>query len=113
VDWPKPWRHAEREHGAGILTHRRLLSSLSPIGLLRNVCLPPICGHSAHVAVCLNGQAFGVPHTDYELAKLSREELEAELQRSRVRLTTAGSAKMSKQWHKRVHSLEGALAKRD
>ena len=59
------------------------------------------------------GKRSGVPHTDDELAKLSREELEAELQRSRVRLTIAGSANMAKQWHKRIHWLESALAKRD
>jgi hypothetical protein len=59
------------------------------------------------------GKRSGVPHTDDELAKLSREELAAELERSRVRLTIAGSTKMAKQWHKRIHWLEGALAKRD
>jgi hypothetical protein len=58
------------------------------------------------------GKRSGVPHTDDELSKLSREELQAELQRSKVRLTIAGSAKMAKQWHKRIHWLEGALAKR-
>jgi hypothetical protein len=39
--------------------------------------------------------------------------LEAELQRSRVRLEIAGSAKMAKQWHKRIHWLEGEITKRD
>ena len=58
------------------------------------------------------GKRSGVPHTDDELAKLSREELEAELKRSRVRLTIADSVKMAKQWHKRIHWLEGALTKR-
>jgi hypothetical protein len=59
------------------------------------------------------GKRSGVPHRDDELATLSRQELEAELQRSRVRLTIAGSAKMAKRWHKRIHWLESALAQRD
>jgi hypothetical protein len=59
------------------------------------------------------GKRSGVPHTDDELAKLSRAELEAELRRSRLRLTIAGSAKTEKQRHKRIHWLERALAKRD
>lgn len=59
------------------------------------------------------GRRSGVPHTEDELAKLGREELEAELERSRVRLTIAGSAKLAKQWQKRIHWLEAALARRD
>jgi hypothetical protein len=59
------------------------------------------------------GKRSGVPHTDEELAKLSREELEAELRRSRLRLTIAGSAKMAKLWHKRIHWLEAALTNLD
>ena len=58
------------------------------------------------------GKRSGVPHRDDELEKLSREELEAELDRSRARMSIAPSAKMSKQWHKRIHWLESALAKR-
>jgi hypothetical protein len=58
------------------------------------------------------GKRSGVPHTDDELAKLSREELDAEVQRSRVRLKIAGSAKEAKRWHKRIHWLEGAIARR-
>lgn len=59
------------------------------------------------------GKRSGVPHRDEELEKLSREELKAELERSRVRLRYTPSAKMAKQWHKRMHWLESALAKRD
>jgi hypothetical protein len=59
------------------------------------------------------GKRSGVPHRDGELEKLSREELLAELERSRVRLSIAPSAKMAKQWHKRIHWLESALAQRD
>jgi hypothetical protein len=59
------------------------------------------------------GKRSGVPHTDDELAKLSRKELEAELQRSRLHLTIPGSAKMAKLLHKRIHWLEGALRRRD
>jgi hypothetical protein len=59
------------------------------------------------------GKRSGVPHTDGELAKLNRDELGAELERARVGLTFAGSAKMAKQWHKRIHWLENALAQRD
>ena len=59
------------------------------------------------------GKRSGVPHRDEELEKLSREELEAELKRSQVRLSTAPSAKAAKQWHKRIHWLEAALAQRN
>jgi hypothetical protein len=58
------------------------------------------------------GKRSGVPHTDEEMEKLSRSELEAELQRSRVQLTLPGSAKTAKQWHKRVYWLGAALARR-
>jgi hypothetical protein len=59
------------------------------------------------------GKRSGVPHRDDELEKLSHQELVAELERSRTRLTIAGSAKTAKQWSKRIHWLETALAKRD
>jgi hypothetical protein len=59
------------------------------------------------------GKRSGVPHRDDELEKLSREELEAELERSRVMLSIARSAKMAKLRHKRIHWLESALAQRD
>jgi hypothetical protein len=59
------------------------------------------------------GRRSGVPHRDDEIAKLSRGELQAELERSRVRLSIAPSAKIAKQWHKRIHWLESALAQRD
>ena len=52
-------------------------------------------------------------YRDDELEKLSRDELATELERSRVRLSVAPSAKMAKQWHKRIHWLESALAQRD
>jgi hypothetical protein len=59
------------------------------------------------------GKRSGVPHRDDELHKLSSADLRAELDRSRVRLSIAPSAKMAKQWHKRIHWLESALAARD
>jgi hypothetical protein len=59
------------------------------------------------------GKRSRVPHRDDELEKLSREELEAELERSRTRLSIALSAKMAKQWRKRIHWLESALAQPD
>lgn len=59
------------------------------------------------------GKRSGVAHRDDELDKLSDDELRSELERSRVRLSVAPSAKMAKQWHKRIHWLESALAQRD
>ena len=59
------------------------------------------------------GKRSGVPHRDEELEKLSREELTIELQRARVRLTIAGSAKAAKQWHKRIHWLEAEITRRE
>lgn len=43
------------------------------------------------------GKRSGVPHRDDELGKLSRDELNAELGRSRTRLSIPLSAKMAKQ----------------
>ncbi len=59
------------------------------------------------------GRRSGVPHRDEELAKLSNEELQSELARSRSRLSIAPSAKIAKQWRERIHWLGGALAARD
>jgi hypothetical protein len=59
------------------------------------------------------GKRSGIPHRDDELEKLSREELQAELGRSRVRLGIAGSAKVAKQWRQRILWLESALSRRD
>jgi len=59
------------------------------------------------------GKRSGVPHRDDELEKLNCEELHAELERSRIRLSIAGSAKESRRWHKRIHWLESALAQRN
>jgi len=58
------------------------------------------------------GKRSAIPHRDDELDKLSNEELLSEIERSRMRLSIAPSAKMSKQWHKRIHWLESALANR-
>ena len=58
------------------------------------------------------GKRSGVPHTDKELERLTVGELEAELRRSRVRLTIPGFTKTAKRWHKRIHWREAALAKR-
>jgi hypothetical protein len=59
------------------------------------------------------GKRSGVPHRDDELAKLSNEELEAELKRSRTGVSISPSAKMAKQWRKRIHWIESAIAQRD
>ncbi|WP_353229278.1 hypothetical protein [Novosphingobium sp.] len=59
------------------------------------------------------GKRSGVPHRDDELAKLSQEQLEAELERSRVRLRIASSAKSARLWLKRIHWLEASLALRE
>jgi hypothetical protein len=58
------------------------------------------------------GKRSGIPYRNDELEKLTSAQLEAELHRSRMRLTVAGSAKMAKQWQKRIHWLEAALATR-
>jgi hypothetical protein len=59
------------------------------------------------------GKRSGVPHRDDELQALSREELEAELERSRLGLRIAPLARLAKQWNKRIHWLESELAARD
>jgi hypothetical protein len=43
------------------------------------------------------GKHSGVPQRDDELAHLRRPEIEAELERARMRIRIAGSAKMAKQ----------------
>ncbi|WP_395622433.1 hypothetical protein [Sphingomonas daechungensis] len=58
------------------------------------------------------GKRSGVPHRDDELEKLSHDELQAELKRSRTRLSISPSAKMAKQWRKRIHWIESAIAQR-
>ena len=78
-----------------------------------NVCFRPIADIGRKRQTIHMGKRSGVPHTDDELEKLSRDELQAELQHSKVRLTIAANAKTAKKWHKRIHWLEGALAKRD
>ena len=55
------------------------------------------------------GKRSGVAHTDAELENLTGEDLQAELDRSRMRLSIAPSAKAAKQWHKRIHWLEAAV----
>jgi hypothetical protein len=60
----------------------------------------------------LMGKRSGFPHRDDELAALTNEELQSELERSRARLSIAPSAKMAKLWHKRIHWLESTLATR-
>ncbi|WP_160660506.1 hypothetical protein [Qipengyuania pelagi] len=59
------------------------------------------------------GKRSGVPHRDDELHKLSNDELQSELERSRRRLGIARSTKLAKQWQKRIHWLESALVSRD
>jgi hypothetical protein len=58
------------------------------------------------------GKRSGVPHRDDELEKLSGEQLQADLDRSRSRLTISTSAKTAKQWHKRIHWIEAEIARR-
>jgi hypothetical protein len=58
------------------------------------------------------GKRSSVPHTDDGLDKLTGEELQAELDRSRLRLTIAPSEKMAKQWRKRINWLEAAARRR-
>ncbi len=58
------------------------------------------------------GKRSGVPHTDDELDRLTSDELQAELDRSRSRLTIAPSATVAKQWRKRIHWLEAAVERR-
>ena len=58
------------------------------------------------------GKRSGVPHTDAELEKLTGEELQAEIDRSRLRLGIPPSAKVAKQLRQRIHWLEAAIARR-
>jgi hypothetical protein len=58
------------------------------------------------------GKRLGVPHRDDELERLSPDELQAELDRAHSRLGIATSSATAKQWHKRIHWLESALARR-
>lgn len=57
------------------------------------------------------GKRSGVPHRDDELAALTREALAREIARCRTRLGIDRSAKMAKQWRKRIHRLESAQAR--
>lgn len=57
------------------------------------------------------GKRSGVPHRDDELDALTPEALAREIARCRSRLSFAGSAKMAKQWRKRIHWLESAQAR--
>jgi hypothetical protein len=59
------------------------------------------------------GKRSGIPHRDDELTALSIGELESELARSKQRLQIAPSAKIAKQWRKRIHWLEAAIANCD
>ena len=77
------------------------------------VCTRPIADIHPTVQTAPMGKRSGVPHRDDDLDKLTCDELRSELERSRMRLSIAPSAKMAKQWHKRIHWLEGALAARD
>lgn len=58
------------------------------------------------------GKRSGIPHTDAELEALSADEMLAEIERCRARLRTDVSAKIAKQWHKRIHWLETSLTSR-
>jgi len=58
------------------------------------------------------GKRSGVPHREEELDALSSEQLTEELDRARSRLRIAPSAKVAKQWQKRIHWLESVIARR-
>ena len=73
--------------------------------------LPPIADIERTRQIARMGKRSGVPHTDDELERLTGEELQAELDRSRSRLTIAPSAKLAKQWQKRIHWLEAAIGR--
>jgi hypothetical protein len=59
------------------------------------------------------GKRSGIPHRDAELQALSREQLAAELRRSQSGLAIAPSARIAKDWQKRIHWLEKAITSRD
>jgi len=58
------------------------------------------------------GRRSGVPHTNDELDRLTGDELQADLDRSRLRLTIAPSTMAAKEWRKRIHWLEAAIKRR-
>ena len=77
-----------------------------------SVCFRPIADVVLKRQASGMGKRSGVPHTDAELEKLSADELQAELHRSRVSLTITRTARGAKQIRKRIHWLEAALSKR-
>lgn len=79
---------------------------------MRRVCFRLIANIARSRQLCNMSKRSGVPHTDDELDRLSRAELQTELDRARFRLSDVGSSALAKQWHKRIHWLEGALAQR-
>lgn len=58
------------------------------------------------------GKRSGVPHTDDELEQPTTAELAGEIERAKIRLKIAPSAKTAKQWEKRIHWLEASVANR-
>jgi hypothetical protein len=69
----------------------------------RNVRFPPIVDLRGERQMVWMGKRSGVPRRDEELEQLTPDELQAELERSRGRLAIAGSPKVAKEWHKRIH----------
>lgn len=59
------------------------------------------------------GKRSGVPHRDDELDRPTVDQVKSELANARMRLSYSPSAKASKGWHKRIHWLEAALARRE
>ena len=59
------------------------------------------------------GKRSGVPHRDDELAALSEEQVQAEIDRAKMRLRISGSAKQAKSWRQRIHWLESERCRRD
>ena len=58
------------------------------------------------------GKRSGVPHRDNELAALSDAQIGGEIERCHTRLRVPASARVTRQWQKRIHWLEAELARR-
>jgi len=59
------------------------------------------------------GKRSGFPHRDDELEKLSLAGLQSELERLRIGLKFAPSAKMAKLWQKQIYWIEAEISRRD
>jgi hypothetical protein len=79
----------------------------------RVAAFDPIADYRSNRQTAPMGKRSGVPHRDDELQRLTNDELQAELDRSRMRLRIATSAKAAKEWRRRIHWLEAAVAQRN